>query len=219
MRRRLTAYILFIFSAALLAASCAGRPALRTAEPGREREIVSACTAPFLTGKRRLVHSIQATMPGGGKTTLIGVTLLDPATRRIEAALMTIEGLVLFEGTREGALTVRRAIPPFDVPSFAQGLMDDIALIFFHPEGTLADAGTAPDGSLMCRYTVDKGTVYLMRRKDNTWKEFLYSADSKPQRIVDIGQLTAEGIPARVILKAKGMAGYALEMDLIEMTP
>jgi hypothetical protein len=68
---------------------------------------------PFLKEKYRLVHSIENRMFGETQSVIIGVTLADPSTRVISCAIMTAEGMVLFEAeSGPGTLKVNRALPP-----------------------------------------------------------------------------------------------------------
>ena len=62
---------------------------------------------------------------------MLGVVSLDPEANTVECALLSIEGLRLFEAHDDGTLTTRRALPPFDRPALANGMMQDIRLIFF----------------------------------------------------------------------------------------
>ena len=72
-------------------------------------------------------------MADGPVSTVIGVTSL--AGDEISCALMTVEGLTLFAAVfKTGAEPeVRRAVPPFDRPGFARGLMADVRTIFVQP--------------------------------------------------------------------------------------
>jgi hypothetical protein len=76
----------------------------------------------------------------------MGVTELSSDPERIHAVMMTIEGLVLFDALFDGKLTINRGVAPFDSREFAEGLMDDIRLIFFKPAGNAVDAGLTEDG-------------------------------------------------------------------------
>jgi len=65
------------------------------------------CREMFPQGRWQMHHAIQATVPGGGKTILTGVTVLSSQDRTIDSALMTVEGFVLFKGRYDGTLSHR----------------------------------------------------------------------------------------------------------------
>ena len=67
---------------------------------------------------------------------MMGLTVLSSRLRSNRSVIMSLEGFVVFDGEVNQGLTVHRALPPFDSPGFAEGLMADIRLIFFQPEGT-----------------------------------------------------------------------------------
>ncbi|MDP1992798.1 MAG: hypothetical protein Q8K00_17440, partial [Syntrophales bacterium] len=59
------------------------------------------------------------------------IVVADPRTRRLQMALMTIEGFVLFAAESGETLVVNRAVPPFDSPGFSKPMEEDIRLAFF----------------------------------------------------------------------------------------
>jgi len=114
--------------------------------------IPEKCNSVFPDDDWRFVHSIEATLPGGNTAFMLGVTKISPKNRTIWAVMMTLEGLVLFDAFFDGKMVINRAIPPFDSEFFAQGLMEDIRLIFFHPENTAVEIGLSSNGERICRY-------------------------------------------------------------------
>ena len=87
----------------------------------------------------------------------MGVTVISPEERKIESVIMTIEGFVFLDAYYDQKVVINRGIPPFDSIDFARGMMDDIKLIFFKPEGGLIESGMSDDGSYLCRYKNDYG--------------------------------------------------------------
>ena len=118
----------------------------------------SACATIFPLGKWQFVHSIEFTMKDGAGPPLIGVTTIDGNT--IGCALVTVEGLTLFEAVYQGkeSVVVRRALPPFDKPEFAAGLISDIRAIF-QPPTAKAMLGQLAGETTVCRYKEANGAV------------------------------------------------------------
>ena len=97
----------------------------------------AACAACFPKGRWQFVHAIGFDMAGGFSGNALGVVALNGDDVRV--VLMSVEGLSLFEANSASVdtLEVSRAVPPFDKPDFAQGLMRDVRSIFQRPAGTL----------------------------------------------------------------------------------
>jgi hypothetical protein len=181
------------------------------------------CRIPFPDRACQFVHSIRAAMPGGHKAVMIGVTALSPETGIIECVMMTVEGLVLFDARYDGQITIHRAVPPFDSMDFARGLIDDIKLIFFPPDGPLIASGIADDGAFVCRYRTDRDmTVDIVIHKDHGWEIRQYDHDSRLIRSLktDSGGRGSAGrqgpVPGRLELTVLGPSEYMLTLDLIE---
>ena len=139
-----------ILFAALL--SCAQMPAIAPAPPKAAPPIREACARAFPGGDWQLVHAITTTM-AGRRGMMIGVSVISAQPRAVRCALMSLEGLVMFEARDEdGTITVDRAIPPFDNPDFARGMLDDIRMIFFPPGPQPDDIGLTTSDTPVCRY-------------------------------------------------------------------
>ena len=121
---------------ALLLASCQTLPAINSILPQAGSKD-SVCPSPFLKESYRLVHAVEVRMAGDTGGAIIGITVADPATRFVSCAIMTAEGMVLFEAEATPLLKVIRALPPFDSKNFAENMINDIKLIFFAPEGNI----------------------------------------------------------------------------------
>lgn len=204
-----------LLCAALVLSSCASLPPLEPLDPSGQAALLARCRAPFLRAKYRLMHSIEATMPTGETGHLIGVTVADPAMRTLHSALMTIEGLVLFEARFDKAITVDRALPPFDSPSFAEGLMDDISLMLFTPEEPFAEAGTNK-GEPLCRYRGRGGTIDVIANSNRGFTVRRYGTSSSLMRELRLSVPDARGISKQMELVAGGMLGYTLRLELIK---
>jgi hypothetical protein len=121
-------------------------------------------------------------------------------------------------------LIIHRAVPPFDSGDIAEGLMEDIRLIFFKPEGILTASGFTESGSSICRYRRNDGMdVDVIVFTEGGWEINQYdplfglhrsikaefSAGHEPMGMND-------RIPERLKLTAHGFLGYKLSLDLIE---
>ena len=180
------------------------------------------CGDPFPRGRWQLYHAIQATAPGGRKSVLTGVSVLSSRDRSIDCALMTPEGLVLFNGHYNGILTVDRAIPPFDRPGFAQGLMDDLMLLFFAPRASLCQLGQLDRSNRICRFCSPNGTTDIVVKENRGWEVRQYSGQNRLTRSVvadNVVHIAGGTFPERMTLRNHGMLGYQLELKLLEAIP
>jgi len=182
----------------------------------------SQCEAVYPTGDWQFVHSISFLKEGGQGAVVIGVTTL--AGESIRCGLMTIEGLTLFEAVLEQGekLAVVQALPPFDKPAFAQGLMEDIRTIFLPPGGRVLQ-GQSPEGQNLCRYVMPSGKVVDVHpRQKSCWRVKKYGQDLELERTVSgCGNTTFRSaqIPDTLTLEAFAVVGYSLNMKLLSATP
>ncbi len=178
--------VLWCALAAALLLACAG-PRHILPEPVNP----ALCRLPFTSTSCRYIHSLDAELPGGVRMTVMGVSVIDPAADTIQAAIMTLEGLLLFDATAVGgSMQVHRAVPPFDGPQFAEGLMRDVRFIFMFPAGAPATTGRLDDGSSVCRYQDTFGmTVDVIVHPGQGWEVEQYSAFGKKLRSLKIDAL------------------------------
>jgi hypothetical protein len=158
-------------------------------------------------------------MPGGRNFMMMGLTVMSSRLRTIRSVIMTLEGFVLFDGEYDQHLTVHRALPPFDSPHFAEGLMDDIRLIFFEPDGPLVACGVLDEGSFVCRHEIPGGgAIDIESLADNGWELNRYSPSQRLTRTVRVlsGERHLSGFPERMELIASGGQTYKLVMTLLE---
>lgn len=203
---------------ALLLTSCQSLPVINAVLPQTESK-VSACPSPFLKEPYRFVHAIEVRLAGDTRGALIGVTVVDPATRFVSCAIITAEGIVLFEAESGTALEVNRALPPFDSNNFAQNMIDDIKLIFFTPVGNIRTKGTFSDGAAVCRWREKSGDwIDVIARQQEGIEINKYSAYGSPERRIKLNR-NAENVYQSIELKAKETFNYSLVMTLIEAEP
>ena len=209
----------------LMLVSCRSLPAI-TPNGKIPADIEAACAASFPRQAWRMVHTIQTDFPGGRKGVMLGVVSLVPEKNTVECALLSIEGLRLFEAhDDDGTLTTRRALPPFDRPALAEGMMQDIRLIFFRPEAPPMVSGYMPSGEPGCRYTLADGIQDIVRKPSGEIVIHRYDGENRLIRRVTItrchptGTAGQEAIPCRILLEAFHPARYQLELDLVEARP
>jgi hypothetical protein len=204
--------IVFLFS-------CQTLPLINApVSPADEKALT--CPSPFLKEKYRLVHTIETRVAGDTQSAIIGVTLADPSTRFVSCAIMTAEGMVLFEAeSGPGALEVTRALPPFDSMAFVKNMIEDIKLIFFTPDGKIQKKGNLPDGATACRYREDNGDwIDVIADKSEVMTINRYSSAGILKRHVKFNK-TAGNIYQSIELQANEVFSYSLLMTLIEAEP
>jgi hypothetical protein len=212
-------------AAALLLAlivSCAGLPPIAPVgdtgrpagafEPGRV----------YPQGRWQFLHAIRAEMPGARSFGMLGLTVLSSEARAHRSVLMTLEGFVVFDGEYDRRVTVHRALPPFDSPHFADGLMEDIRLVFFEPEAVVVAHGKLEDGAAVQRRRLpDGGTVDVEALPDGDWRIRRYDASGALIRTVRArhGKGDVSGFPETIELTAGGGQDYRIAMTLLEAVP
>jgi hypothetical protein len=178
-----------------------------------------ACTEIFPKGRWQFIHSIDFTMEDGAGATVVGVITLNE--KDIECALVTLEGLTLFEAVfyHDKSFTVGRAVPPFDTPEFARGLVRDIQMIFQPPFGALVQTGKSAGGRVVCRYSPPGlGVVDILPEADNCWQIKSYTPELALDRWI-IGRscrkIGSSLIPGYLELHSLGRNSYTLKMKMI----
>lgn len=209
-----------IFVSTLLCLACARLPAVTPVDGGLLLGTGRGPCSVFPEGNWQFLHAIKAELPGGGSFTSMGLTVMSSRNRTNRSVIMTFEGFVLFDGEYDGRLIVHRALPPFDSPHFAGGLMNDIRLVFFEPEGPLIGLGVLESGSSVCRHEApDGGVIDVEGQRDGAWGLMRYSHERRLIRSVralphaDGG---GSGFPAAIELTAHGSQNYKLVMTLVE---
>lgn len=205
-------------------AGCGVLPALLPAGGISPDDFPAACETVFPRQKWRLVHSVAARLPGGKQAVLMGVTVIAPQSRRLACVMLSLEGLVLFDASWDGSrLTVRRAIPPFDGDAFARGMIADIQLLFFGPEGRLASSGFQADGAPVCRFrTADGGYQDIVQTGEDRFELRRYDSRKRLQRWVAAQDVLprSAGSPDRIAqtmrLNKTGPGGYQLNLSLLK---
>ncbi len=203
--------------------SCAQLPKVGPLNDQTDLELQTRCGAMFPHGKWQFVHSLEAELMGNKKVYFMGVTVTSSIHKTIECVIMTLEGLVLFEAGRDRELIIKRALHPFDKNGFAKGLMKDIQLIFFKPEGPLIESGMLENGSFVCRHQGPEGGVIdIIASLDNTFEIRRYSEDLQLIRTVKARDFKNKKsyhewpVPGGLSLTAYGVHKYRLTMTLVD---
>ena len=219
-------HIFLLLSVWGLFLSCSSLPPVYPAGDSTDAQPGLACQGPFPDGDWQLLHSIEATLPGGKKGFLMGLTIISSSNRTAHCVIMTLEGFVVFDALYDKQVTVKRAIAPFDSEDFADGLLEDIKLIFFKPPGSIMTSGFLKSGQAVCRYQKPDGQmVDLVIQEDRSWQIRQYGRQLRLKRTVTAffsNEKQTEAlaaIPDRLDLTAHGVASYNLIMDLVEAVP
>lgn len=215
-------WFLLLLAAGFLFSSCSNLPKVHPARDFESAGTYQTCRDVFPQGKWQFVHSIEAVMPGGKSGFVTGVAMISSEDRSFRSVIMTIEGLAVFDAEWDRQLIVNRAIAPFDSKPFAEGLAEDIRLLFLHPLGAPIESGVLENGFSICRYRDSEGEIVDVVSKGNGNVEIRrYARDLRLLRTVKMepGKNTHTGIPQKIELTAHGSQGYKLIMNLVEAVP
>jgi len=204
----------------LFTISCSGIPKL-VEDPA----VQEGCGHPFPKGNWQFIHSIEAIMPGGLNASVVGITDISSDPETIHCIIMSIEGLVLFDGVHGEEVVINRGIQPFDSEEFAKGLMNDIRMVFFRPEGELTGTGVLSNGSHVCRYRNDAMTIVdVIIDPDHDWEIRQYRNGNLNRSVkAYLNEKALGGVqktfPGRIEISVKEDPGYALILKLIRAEP
>ena len=219
-------HILLLLSVLGLILSCSSLPQVYPAGDSADPLPGRTCRGPFPDGDWQLLHSIEATLPGGKKGFLMGLTVVSSSNRTARCVIMTLEGFVIFDAMYDKQISVKRAVAPFDSGAFANSLIDDINLIFFKPSGSIVTSGFLKSGAAVCRYQKPDGRIVdIISHGEDHWETKQYLPDFRLARIVK--SMSAKkpdltdraGISNQIELIAHGSPRYELIMDLVEAIP
>ncbi len=178
-----------------------------------------SCARVFPSGDWNLVHSIEATLSGGRKAFLTGVTRISGSRPTVRSIMMTLEGLVVFDAVYDGDVIVNRAVSPFDTAEFAKRLMDDVRLLFVFPEAETVEFGESDAGETVCRCRQkDAMTTDVIVGGNGNWAVRRYSHGELYRAIQARGaeKNAYPGISPAMELLACGAANYRLSLKLID---
>ena len=213
---------IILLSVVLVVASCARLPNLTPTVSDRILGGKNACNRQFLQEKWRMVHFIEASLNGRPMGGFYGVTVISPGSQNIHSVLMTLEGFVVFDAQADVTPVVNRAVAPFDTRSFAEGLFEDIRLIFLRPNAARVEFGVLSNSSNACRYwQPDASVIDMVREGNNRWTLNQYRPNQTLARKVAIHPCDRSADPADgrlpcTITVTAYQPRYKLELKLLE---
>jgi len=178
------------------------------------------CTAPFPTVPWESVHRIEATIRGSSSS-LLGVTKGGPSERRLQIVLLAPEGFILFDAElQDDRIAVRKAVPPFDSPAFARGLMEDVSLLFLPPQAKPTAWKKEMDGEMICEWEgPDDSRTEITGSMEGSWR--ILRRDKKGTMIKEVvlNGPFVDGLAFCVDLRASKPVSYRLRMTLVQPSP
>ena len=206
-----------LLAALMLCAGCLTAP--ETVLLQGEPEDLERCVELFPSEPWECVHKIDAVIQGGMSSSLLGITKGDPADRKLHTVLLTPEGFILFEAEqREDTISVLKAVAPFDSAAFARGLMEDVNLLFFPPQGGPSKWGRSADGAILCQWESPDGS----RREISLSTVLKISLRDRHGDLVKEALLKApfvKGLASQMELRVHQPAPYRLKLTLLSGTP
>jgi hypothetical protein len=190
--------------------------------------LADRCRAFFPQGHWQLTHTIHFQLADGTNGNALGVLTIAGST--LNCALLSIEGLTLFEASsaQDGALEVLRALPPFDSPAFAAGLIADIRTLFFMPLG-VASTGRLVQGEPLCRYTDQERVTDILPDAAGCFQLSTYALRPKADGALPVLTRSVNArscierdnsrLAQNLTLTGLGRAGYTLNLRLLTAEP
>ena len=203
---------------ALLLAGCgSGLTTLLPVSVSARAEIVRDCIGIFPQGKWQVTHVVEATLPFGNETSLIGVVAVGSSPGDFRSLLLTQEGIVLFDADyRQGKIEVRRALPPLDPTKFGRGMVQDVRLLLFAPGGTLAEVGQSANGEFVCRWRDGEQVVDVVLTGIRQARLLRFELGSLV-REARLSGVDPQGFAREAWLETQGMIGYSLHLSLLDV--
>jgi len=179
------------------------------------------CYALFPSKPWESVHRIEATLRGGGSFSMVGVTKGEPSERQLQSLLLTPEGFILFDAERRNSrITVRKAVPPFDSPAFAKGLMEDVALLFLPPQAKPTSWRRDANGAMICNWEGPEDPhTEITGSTDSGWQILQRDKQGQVIKEVALSGPFVNGLASRMELRASKPASYRLRMTLVQPSP
>jgi hypothetical protein len=176
----------------------------------------SFCTDIYVSPPWQITHRIRAELHGAIMGDFIGITRAD--RKSLRSVLLNPEGWVLLDASqREGKVTIHMARPPFDQPAMAEGLLNDVELLFLPPSGPQG-SGLDRDGFHICRCYLPNGEI-LDRKAiaDGSWRLTLFGSEGQVKTTVTASSARQEGFSIHMVLQSHVQPGYRLELELLEV--
>jgi hypothetical protein len=192
----------------------------KTLVPGSPDDL-PGCYVVFPAEPWESVYKLEATIRGGGSFSLLGVTKGEPSERRLQSLLLTPEGFILFDAElRDGEMAVRKAMPPFDSPAFAGGLMENVSLLSLPPRLKPTGWEKKTDGTMLCRWEgPDDSRTEVTGSKEGGWRILRRDRYREVIKEVVLKGPFVNGLASHVELHASEPAPYTLRMTLVQPSP
>jgi len=218
MKRPLLFRLLLLAAVAGLLAGCGRLPKLTPAPEIPCAESTEACLKFFPQKPWRAVHALHISGPFGQQSSVMGITVVDPVSRRMRAVILSVEGIVLFDASYDrGVPAVHRAIPPLDRKGFPEGLLHDVSLMFLAPEGAPDRAGIDDEGLPVCRWGNEgSGATDVVIAGQDRRRILQYGPDNTLQREADLEGRPGEALARTIRFSCRGLTGYGLDLTLVE---
>ncbi len=200
---------------ALILEACATVPVYKPLNPQRAK----ACPDILPNQPFRAVHQIEMESAHTGKSIFIGAAKCEPAREALQAVLMSVEGMVLFDAeVKKGGLRVISAFPPLNDPAFARGLMVDVSFVLLKSVGAPLETGSDEHGLSACRWSTENGSIIE--------QAFMRDGTVRIRHYDDKRRITKEalafppfdrGLPSQTRLRAFGPAKYSINLILMDV--
>ncbi|MFH2005828.1 MAG: hypothetical protein ABI333_04485 [bacterium] len=203
--------------AALLLVGCSAVPRLRTVDSATRAAIEQQCRARFPGGSWRAVHTIHARMPLGYRSAMIGIAVGSAEQDRLRLVAMAPEGMTLLDAIHhQGRVQLVRAVPPFDRLAFVHGMLADVRMLFFAPQGKPTAVGKLKGGHAVCRWRARDGSVIDVHpRTPEQWGIKRYDPSGSLIRTAWSTGPVQQGFNDRVVLRSHGLGAYTLKLKLL----
>jgi hypothetical protein len=214
MKRSITHLCEIVFSIMALAA-CAGVSPYKPLTA----QISIACPDVFARQSFRAVHQIEMESALSGKSLFIGAAKATPDDDALHTVLMSVEGMVLFEGEmKKGVLRIISAFGPLNDPDFARGLMADVSFLLLKPATLPAESGLDDKGLKACRWpSFGGGVTELTSLGEGAVRIRRYDEKRRITKEAMAMPPFDRGMPAGIVLKSFRPAKYTIKLKLIEV--
>ncbi len=209
---------IYLLGFLILSTGCA--PISETTMSQGSPEELPGCYAVFPAEPWESVHRLEATIRGGTFLAL-GVTRGEPSERRLQSLLLSPEGFILLDAERqENGIVVKKAVPPFDSPEFARGLMEDVALLFLPPQIDPKTWAKESDGRMICKWEApDESHTEITGSMESGWRILRRNRKGNVIKEIFLSGPFVNGLASRIELRAFKPAAYRLRMTLVQLSP
>jgi hypothetical protein len=135
--------------------------------------------------------------------------------------LLSPEGFILFDAElRDNGIAVRKAIAPFDSPTFASGLVEDVSLLFLPPKAKPTTWRKETNGTMICKWEdPDNSQTEITGSMERSWRILRRDKYGEVIKEAVLSGPFLNGLASRMELRASKPAPYRLRMTLIQAFP